>query len=140
MRTFLVLMALVVCSPAVAQVEIRITPPSLVFELPPPLVVVTPGVQVVADFDEEVFFVDGFYWYRREGNWFRARDHRGDWVLMKTGVPVVLVDVPSGKYRRYKAKGHTEPVRAYKHKHDKDEHRGKGHKKGKGHGKGKGKD
>ena len=48
----------------------------------PPLVVVQPGVQVVEDWDEEVFFVRGFYWVRRGDLWYRARSPRagtGPW-------------------------------------------------------------
>lgn len=141
MRTFFVLMALAVSSPVVAQVEIRITPPSVVFEIPPPLVVITPGVQVVPNHDEEVFYVDGFYWYRRDASWFRARDHRGGWVLVKTGIPVALIDMPAGRYRHYKAHGHTAPARASAYRdddHDKHERGGKGKGRGKGEGKGKG--
>jgi hypothetical protein len=69
-------------------------------------VVVEPGIQVVEDHDDEIFFVDSWYWMRRDGHWFRTRDHRGGWVVAETpGVPAALVRVPRGHYKRYK-KGH----------------------------------
>ncbi|MBL8940196.1 MAG: hypothetical protein JNM69_36955 [Archangium sp.] len=55
-------LVLVCASASVAQVKIDVVLPTIVFEAPPALVVVQPGVQVVEDFDEEVFFVDGWYW------------------------------------------------------------------------------
>ena len=73
----LVLLASVVALPAFAQVQISVQLPTITFSAPPPLVVVQPGVQVVEDNDEEVFFVDNYYWVRRGPNWYRARDHRG---------------------------------------------------------------
>jgi hypothetical protein len=101
-RTLLVLAALVAL-PAFAQVEVSIQLPSITFSAPPPLVVVEPGVQVVEDNDEEVFFVNESYWVRRGPRWYRAKDHRGGWVVVDgPGVPPSLVRMPEGKYRRYK--------------------------------------
>jgi hypothetical protein len=68
----------------------------------PPLVVIQPGVSVVQDFDEEVFFTGGYYWAQRDGNWYRARDHRGTWSYVRQGrVPVALVQHEPGRYRRW---------------------------------------
>lgn len=101
-RSALVL-ASVVALPAFAQVEIQIQLPTITFNAPPPLVVVEPGVQVVEDQDEEVFFVSEYYWVRRGPRWYRTKDHRGGWVVVDgPGVPPSLVRVPAGKYRRYK--------------------------------------
>ncbi len=101
-RTLLVL-ASVVAMPAFAQVEISVQLPTITFNAPPPLVVVEPGIQVVEDQDEEVFFVSDYYWVRRGPRWYRTKDHRGGWAVVDgPGVPPSLVRVPSGKYRRYK--------------------------------------
>lgn len=108
-----------------AQVEVHIATPVVRFEIPPPLVVVSPGIQVVVDFDEEVFFVDGWYWLRRDGHWFRTKDHHGGWVLVSSGVPGTLVKLPPGKYKRYKGKGEMkvkEGKGKHKHKHGKGKH------------------
>jgi hypothetical protein len=88
------------------QAHVQVTLPTLRFEVAPPLVEVQTGVMVVQDYDEEVFFVGGAYWTRsRDGHWCRARDHRGGWVVAPpAAVPTVLVGVPAGRYKRYKAK------------------------------------
>jgi hypothetical protein len=108
-------------APALAQVkvDVQVALPTITFQAPPPLVVVQPGVQVVEDFDEEVFFVDGWYWVRRGDRWFRAKDHRGGWVVVEPRlVPVAIVKLPPGQYRHWKAKpgGHGKP------KHGKGKH------------------
>lgn len=115
-------------APAFAQVQIdvQVALPTITFQAPPPLVVVQPGVQVVEDYDDEVFFVDNWYWVRRGDRWYRAKDHRGGWVVVENrAVPVTIVKLPPGHYRHWKAK------------HDGDDHgHGEGHGKSK-HGKGK---
>ena len=68
----------------------------------PPLVTVRPGVRVVRDLDEEVFYARGYYWVRHDGHWFRARDHRRNWAYVEPGrVPRELVRSPPGRYRRW---------------------------------------
>lgn len=98
---FAVLTLALLSLPAWAQ-TIQVTLPSITFSAPPPLVVIEPGVQVVENHDEEVFFVDNSYWVRRGPHWYRAVDHRGGWVVADgPGVPPSLVRLPPGKYRRY---------------------------------------
>jgi hypothetical protein len=89
-----------------AQVQINLPPPPpIMFPAPPPLVVVQPGVQVVEDNDDEIFFVDGFYWVRRDGHWFKSKDHKGNWVFVEEKiVPVTIVKSPPGHYKRWKGK------------------------------------
>src|SRR4051794_35607139 len=86
--------------PASAQtVNVVVPPPPVIhFQQPPPVVEVDPGVQVVEDQDDEIFVVDGWYWTRRGDHWFRARDHRGGWVVVEPrAVPTRLVRMPPGK-------------------------------------------
>lgn len=84
---------------AQASVDIRLNLPVVL----PQLVVVSPGVQVVPEVDEEVFFVSGFYWVRHDSGWYRSRNPRGGWVVAPVrAVPVALVKMPPGKYKRYK--------------------------------------
>jgi hypothetical protein len=33
------------------------------------LVTVTPGIQVIADYDESIFYTDGFYWRNYDNAW-----------------------------------------------------------------------
>ena len=142
-----------------AQVQVQIQLPQLVFPAPPPLVVVEPGLQVVEDSDDEVFFVDNYYWHKRDGRWFRAKDHRGGWAVIDAPlVPPLLVRQPGGKFRRFHrpavapmpppgaavrvSPGPPPPPRRDDNDDDDDDDhgRGKGKGKGKGNKKGKGKD
>jgi hypothetical protein len=120
---------------ASATVDLRLNLPVVM----PQLVVVTPGVQVVPEVEEEVFFTDGYYWCRREGGWYRSRVVRGGWVAMPVrAVPVRLVEIPRGKYKRWKPakaeKRHDEQRDHDRHSdHDRDGKHHRGH--GNGHGK-----
>jgi hypothetical protein len=88
------------------QVQVRVGVPVVRFEVAPPMVEVQPGVLVVHDYDEEVFFVDGRYWMRsHDGRWYRANDYRGGWVAAEPRtVPAPIVHVPPGQYKHYKSK------------------------------------
>jgi hypothetical protein len=148
MRTILLALAVLIGLPAVARAQASV---SLQLNLPvvlPQLVVVQPGVQVVPDVDEEVFFVDGYYWVRRDGGWYRSRSHRHGWVLVPgRGVPARIAGVPPGKYKRWKPvpaayrdgdRGHDHDRRDHDHDrggHDHDRGGGHGNKGGKKHGK-----
>ena len=94
--------ALLLAPSAEAQVTVTFSLPTVRFEAPPPLVVVSPGIQVVEDYDEEVYYVNNYYWVRRDDHWFRTRDYRGNWVVVNRGVPTRLVRVEPGRYRHYK--------------------------------------
>jgi hypothetical protein len=88
--------------PAIARAQMAVNI-RIGFPAPPPLVVVNPGVQVVPDYDEEVFFVNGWYWLRRDDAWYRTRDHRGGWVVVpQRTVPVALARLPPGKYKHWR--------------------------------------
>jgi hypothetical protein len=87
-------------APARAQVAVDVR---IGFPAPPPLVVVSPGVQVVPDYDEEVFFVNGWYWLRRDAVWYRTRDYRGGWIFVQPRmVPASIVRLPPGHYKHWR--------------------------------------
>src|SRR6266545_5132692 len=113
MRTIALALAALIGLPALAQAQASV---DVHFNLPtvlPPLVVVSPGVQVVPGVEEEVFYTGGFYWVRRDGGWYRSRSHRGGWLMVPGhGVPARLAQVPPGKYRNWKAEKAAE--KAYK--------------------------
>jgi hypothetical protein len=69
----------------------------------PDLVYVSPGVQVVADFDVPVFFADGMYWRYAGGVWYRSYSHSGGWQVT-TSVPVAVrrIDRPE-RFAHYRA-------------------------------------
>jgi hypothetical protein len=80
----------------------------------PALVLVQPGVQVVPDYDEEVFYASGGYWLRRGPTWFRAPRPSVAFALVPSArVPIVLAKLPPpGHYRRWK---HVPPGQAKVH-------------------------
>jgi hypothetical protein len=101
---------------------------SIKFEAPPALVVVSPGIQVVPDFDEEVFFVDGYYWTRRDDAWYRTHDYKGGWVVVEHDhVPPGLVKVPPGQYKRWHQEKKEEKHEEHHDEHHEDHGGGKGH-------------
>jgi hypothetical protein len=68
----------------------------------PQMVVVSPGIQVVPDVEEEVFYTRGYYWCRHDDGWYRTRDvHRGWYYMDSHRVPPGLSRMPPGKYRKW---------------------------------------
>jgi hypothetical protein len=88
------------------QVQVQVSVPVVRFEATPPMVEVQPGVMVVQDYDEEVFFVGGRYWMRGgDGRWYRANDYRGGWVAAEPRVvPARIAHCPPGQYRHHHGK------------------------------------
>ena len=104
-----------------AQIAMEI---SIGLPVAPPLIVVQPGVQVVENYDEEIFFVGGWYWCRRGDYWYRARRPRASFVYVEPGyVPTRLAYLPPpGHYRRW----HRHQAREDRHwwkEHDHDRRR-----------------
>jgi hypothetical protein len=72
----------------------------------PDLVTVQPGVQVVADYDEPVFFVDGFYWRFYDGYWYRSNNYYAGWYFYeRPPVAVLRIDRPYA-YAHYRPSGY----------------------------------
>jgi hypothetical protein len=71
----------------------------------PELVYVSPGVQVIADYDEPIFYSDGYYWRYYGNTWYRSGVYTGGWVRWRN-VPraVVTIDHPH-TYVHYRASG-----------------------------------
>ena len=83
-----------------AQVDVNIR---LGLPAAPPLVVVQPGVQVVENYQEEVFFTNGWYWVRRDDRWWRARTPRATFVYVEPRrVPVAIYRLPPGHYKHWR--------------------------------------
>ncbi len=92
--------------PAVSKAQVGV---QIQIGLPvsPTLVVVQPGIQVVEDFDEEVFFTGGYYWLRRDNGWYRAPSPRARFVFVEPRrVPVGLVRLPPGQYKHWRKAEH----------------------------------
>ena len=61
----------------------------------PDLVTVSPGVQVIADYDEPIFYSDGYYWRQYGGGWYRSSYYTGGWVYARPPVAVLRIDRPT---------------------------------------------
>jgi hypothetical protein len=107
--------------------------PTVVVEAPPPpppqggvyveasveqpeLVEVQPGIQVIYDYDQPVFFSDGFYWRQEGGIWYSSRVHTGGWG--RANPPERFRTINSSAYVHYRpanyqprVRDHREPVR-----------------------------
>ncbi len=70
----------------------------------PDLVTVSPGVQVIADYDEPIFYSDGFYWRFYGGGWYRSSYYTGGWVYARPPVAVLRIDWPHA-YVHYRPMG-----------------------------------
>jgi hypothetical protein len=114
-----------------SQVQVQIALPTIRFPAPPALVVVAPGIQVVPEHDEEIFFTDGFYWHRRDGHWFRSKDHEGHWAVVEEKiVPPGLIRMRPGEYRHYKHIEHEEKkIEHEERKIEREEHKIEKHEK-----------
>lgn len=87
---------------AQVSVQIGVPAPTVTFVEPPRLVTVEPGVQVVEGYDGEVFFVDGWYWHRSNGYWWRTHDWHGGWAVVEAPyVPRWVARQPTGHWRNY---------------------------------------
>jgi hypothetical protein len=98
--------------------QIRIALPG-----PPTLAVIQPGVEVVVGLDDEVFHMKHQYWLRRDGDWYRARNHTDAFMYMENHhVPAALLHLAPGHYRHY------HPTNGYDHGHGSwGGHNGRGH-------------
>jgi hypothetical protein len=72
----------------------------------PDLVYVSPGVQVIADYGEPVFYSDGFYWRESGGIWYRSSYHTHGWVSY--AAPRHIYGIRDRHtYRNYRPAGYT---------------------------------
>ena len=71
----------------------------------PDLVYVSPGVQVIADYDEPIFYSDNFYWRHQGGVWYRSSYYDRGWVYARPPSAVISINDPY-RYRRYRPAGY----------------------------------
>src|SRR3982751_1379158 len=79
---------------------------------PPDMVYVSPGVQVIADYDEPIFYSDRLYWRYYGGTWYRSPSFTGGWVVATPPPAVLRIDRPRA-YVHYRPRGwvgHRNPV------------------------------
>jgi hypothetical protein len=78
----------------------------------PDLVYVSPGVQVIADYHEPIFYSSGLYWRYYGNTWYRSRYYTGGWVHAAPPPAVLRIDRPYG-YARYRPQGWAAQPRGY---------------------------
>jgi len=71
----------------------------------PDLVYVAPGVSVIADYDEPVFYTDNFYWRFYGGTWYRSPWYDRGWIYATPPSVIARIDRPYG-YRYYWPQGY----------------------------------
>jgi hypothetical protein len=112
----LVLALALLLYPAVASAQVVV---SFGWTAPPPLVVVSPGVQVVEDGGSEVFFTGGRYWVERDGGWYWSRDYRDHWRFADSGrVPLFLRNHRRGEYLHWRRAEHVRGAELRHERHD----------------------
>lgn len=79
----------------------------------PDLVYAAPGVMVIADFDQPIFYADNFYWRQEGVTWYRSTDYRSGWVYAPPPPSIRGIDRP-GRFAHYRPHGwtprHGQPV------------------------------
>jgi hypothetical protein len=88
--------------PAAAADELRIALPER-----HDLVELQPGLQVIPEFDLEVFFTGGAYWLRSDGAWYTTRRPAASCTFALAeprSVPASLAKLPDGSHLYYRAK------------------------------------
>lgn len=80
----------------------------------PALVEVSPGVMVIEDYHEPVFYSDGFYWRYYGGLWYRSHYHTGGWVTWNRPPARIIGIRRPHAYVRYRARAgvHRTHIRA----------------------------
>lgn len=72
----------------------------------PDLVYVEPGVQVVADYDEPIFYANNFYWRNDGGHWSRSSYYNRGFVVVGSAPNVVTRIQTRERYRHYRPAGY----------------------------------
>ena len=103
-----VMFAAVLATSCVGRVGYRATVSSEAYG--PDLVYVAPGVQVIADYNEPIFYADNFYWRFAGGTWYRSTYYSGGWVYASPPAVVLRIERPHA-YVHYRPQGWT-PQRA----------------------------
>ncbi len=79
----------------------------------PDLIEIEPGVQVIVDYDEPIFYSDNYYWRNDGGVWYRSSYYNRGWVSASPPVYVARINSP-GRYRHYRPAGYQPGVRDHR--------------------------
>jgi hypothetical protein len=72
-------------------------------EATPDLVVISPGVQVIADFDTPIFYSSNYYWRNASGFWYRSKSYTNGWAraqVVPDGIRAIARPSVYVRYRR----------------------------------------
>lgn len=69
----------------------------------PELVVISPGVQVIANYNESIFYSDDYYWRNQGGVWYRSRSHSRGWVAYNPPRAILSIERPAA-YVHYRGR------------------------------------
>ena len=69
----------------------------------PTMVYVSPGVQVIEDYDEPVFYSSNVYWRYNGGVWYQSRAYTGGWVRVSTPPAAIVRIQQPAMYVHYRA-------------------------------------
>ncbi|HEY2774234.1 MAG TPA: hypothetical protein VGK20_09305 [Candidatus Binatia bacterium] len=99
-------------------------PPVLTFSAAPEFVALPgTGVYVVPDYDQDVYFVDGWYWRPWEGHWYRSHYYDRDWISYGGGTPYFYRNIPHDWRTEYSSHTwHGRPWNYERVAHDQVEH------------------
>jgi hypothetical protein len=67
------------------------------------LVELRPGVWVIEDYREPVFYADGYFWLYRDDGWYRSSDYSGGWVRFRSAPQVIVSIERPRQYIGYRA-------------------------------------
>lgn len=73
----------------------------------PDLVYVSPGVSVIADYHEPVFYSDNFYWRYYGGHWYRSPHYNRGWTYYSRPPTTISRIQRPYSYRNYRPHGYT---------------------------------
>jgi len=100
----------------------------------PSLVYISPGVQVIEDYHEPVFYSSNVYWRYDGGVWYRSRTYTGGWIRVATPPPVIVRIQEPSIYVHYRANAHAGAQARDQRRDDKAARRDNGNNGRKGHG------
>jgi len=67
----------------------------------PDLAYAGPGVRVIVDYDEAIFYSEGFYWWFVGDSWHRSSSYTSGWALVANPPPAILQIRDPHRYRHY---------------------------------------
>jgi hypothetical protein len=81
-------------------------PPPDAYVAQPDMAEVSPGVQVVANYDEPVFYSEGFYWRYQDNYWYRSNNYASGFYFYASPPAVIVhIDRPYA-YVHYRPAGY----------------------------------